>query len=52
MNQKTRGTREEVWEGIAQKTSGGLTKADLTLNKREKSLVSNEAKQQKHVSQH
>ena len=33
---KTTGSREEVWAGTARKTSGGLTKEDLTLNKRGK----------------
>lgn len=37
--QKARGTREEVWSGSARRTSGGLVKDDLMLNKRGK-LVS------------
>jgi hypothetical protein len=31
---KARGTRQEVWEGIARATSGGLLKADLKKNSR------------------
>jgi len=31
---KARGTRDEVWEGIARATSGGLVKADLRKNAR------------------
>jgi len=34
--QKGRGTRIEVWNGNARKTGGGLTKADLMMNKRGK----------------
>jgi hypothetical protein len=30
---KTRGTRQEVFEGLAKKTPGGLTKDDLFENK-------------------
>jgi len=33
---KTIGTKDEVWNGEAQKTSGGLTKADLCISKRGK----------------
>ena len=33
---KARGSREEVWAGTAQRTSGGLRKADLVINKRGK----------------
>ena len=29
-----RGSKAEVWAGSALKTAGGLTKADLTLNKK------------------
>jgi hypothetical protein len=29
-----RGTRRQVWNGTAEKTAGGLTKADLEKNKR------------------
>jgi hypothetical protein len=31
-----RGSKQAVWDGTAQRTSGGLTKADLTLSKRGK----------------
>ena len=30
------GTKDEVWNGVCQKTSGGLTKKDLKLNKKGK----------------
>jgi hypothetical protein len=30
---KSVGTKKEVFDGLARKTSGGLTKDDLTLNK-------------------
>lgn len=30
------GTREQVWEGLAKKTAGGLTKDDLIMNSRGK----------------
>ena len=30
----TRGSKLQVWNGTALKTAGGLTKADLTLNKK------------------
>jgi len=33
---RIKGTKKEVWEGIATKTSGGLTKNDLMLSKRGK----------------
>lgn len=36
---KRYGTREEVWDGEAEMTKGGLTKTDLTFNSRGK-LVS------------
>jgi hypothetical protein len=29
----TRGSKQEVWNGTAHKTAGGLTKADLVLSK-------------------
>jgi hypothetical protein len=31
---KKRGTRQEVWDHMAQMTSGGLTRNDLMLNKK------------------
>ena len=31
-----RGSKQEVWDGTAQRTAGGLTKADLVLSKRGK----------------
>ena len=31
-----RGSKQEVWNGNAQRTAGGLTKADLILNKQGK----------------
>ena len=31
-----RGSKQDVWAGRAHKTAGGLTKADLILNKRGK----------------
>lgn len=34
--QKKKGTRKEVWDGQAKCTGGGLTKSDLTLNKKGK----------------
>jgi len=33
VKKKTVGTRDQVWEGLAMKTSGGLTKKDLMKNK-------------------
>ena len=33
MFEKTNGTRAEVWHGTAKKTSGGLTKTHLMMNK-------------------
>ena len=39
------GTREEVWEGSASKTSGGLTKADLSLNTKTGKVVSTKQSQ-------
>jgi hypothetical protein len=33
---KARGTKQEVWDGVALKTAGGLTRADLMLNRRGK----------------
>jgi hypothetical protein len=33
---KAKGTAVEVWNGLAKHTSGGLTKSDLTQNKRGK----------------
>ena len=30
---KTKGSREDVWNGIAQETSGGLKKKDLMISK-------------------
>ncbi len=33
---KTKGSKIEVWNGNAKKTSGGLTKSDLVKNKRGK----------------
>ena len=32
-HQQTIGTRAQVWHGTAKKTSGGLTKAALMMNK-------------------
>ena len=32
----TRGSKQEVWDGSALKTAGGLTKADLVLSKKGK----------------
>ena len=31
-----RGTKKQVWDGAAHRTAGGLTKADLVLNKQGK----------------
>ena len=31
-----RGSKQDVWAGTAQRTAGGLTKADLVLNKQGK----------------
>ena len=31
-----RGSKQEVWNGAAQRTAGGLTKADLVLSKKGK----------------
>ena len=31
-----RGTKKQVWDGTAQRTAGGLTKADLVLSKKGK----------------
>ena len=31
-----RGSKQEVWNGTAQRTAGGLTKADLVLSKKGK----------------
>ena len=31
-----RGSKQQVWNGTAQRTAGGLTKVDLMLNKRGK----------------
>ena len=33
MSSKTIGSKSQVWNGSAQKTSGGLTKSDLTKSK-------------------
>lgn len=40
MAARVRGTREEVWAGLAVKTSGGLTRDDLMVNPRTGKLVS------------
>ena len=36
MRRKIVGNKNEVWQDLAHKTAGGLTKSDLTLNKRGK----------------
>ena len=33
---KARGSKKDVWHGLAKRTAGGLTKDDLVLNKRGK----------------
>ena len=49
---KTVGTRAEVWHGTAKKTSGGLMKKDLKMNKRGRIVslkMSNRAKKEKRL---
>ena len=38
-----RGTRRQVWNGTAKRTSGGLTKADLMISKSSGKIVSRKA---------
>jgi hypothetical protein len=42
--EKTIGSRAQVWHGTAKKTSGGLTKKDLTMNKRGRIVSRRKAK--------
>ena len=49
---KTVGSRAEVWHGTAKKTSGGLLKKDLKMNKRGRIVskkMSNRAKKEKRL---
>ena len=52
MFKKTVGSRAEVWHGTAKKTSGGLMKKDLKMNKRGRIVskkMSNRAKKEKRL---